>query len=266
MHQTTVLPVISLLCLACAETSPFGWAGGSPRSEAVRQAAQDLLCEESSLLTQVKEDHLVVATAAYAVVGDTWELRLRHKNGGWIFGRELFKEDLDVFEVAVNELECDPHEVWLQREVGVRVARGCGFARGYSVVCGDEVRGFAIDKVPNRRTAAPVAQVAGTDAAARGPTEARPFDPTMTRPERMCGRLPQFNQLSLDRRSQGLLIIRCEISEDGYVEDCSVVKALEYHTEVAVDALYSQRYKPATFNGVPIRVDYVFNVRALLPQ
>ena len=33
-----------------------------------------------------------------------------------------------------------------------------------------------------------------------------------------------------------------------------------------VDALYSRRYTPVLFNGAPVNVDYVFNIKLVLPN
>jgi protein TonB len=36
--------------------------------------------------------------------------------------------------------------------------------------------------------------------------------------------------------------------------------------QAVLDALYASRYKPVTFQGRPVTVDFVFNLRLQLPR
>lgn len=262
----SLISALALVSLACATHPELG--GGPPRSQAVQQASHALMCAEESLQTQVLEGFLLVtgcgSTAAFSIVGDAWSLRLQYRTGGWIFSRALLKEDVAVFAKATEDLGCEPHEVTLQRELGVRVARGCGFKRAYTVVCGEEIHELELEQLPTHAAARATPVPTDREAAAAAP-RAQPFGGGMTRPKKLCGREPRFTDVSLKTHATGLAVVKCILTEEGYVDACQVLKPLEHHTEVLIDALYSQRFGPATFEGKPVRVDYVFNMRAILP-
>jgi protein TonB len=62
------------------------------------------------------------------------------------------------------------------------------------------------------------------------------------------------------------MIVKCVITTEGKLERCRVIKPLPHMEQAVLDALYASRYKPVTFQGRPVTVDFVFNLRLQLPR
>lgn len=88
----------------------------------------------------------------------------------------------------------------------------------------------------------------------------------MTRPEKLSGPTVQYTAEALEQRAQGLLVVRCVLSREGTVRDCRVLKGVPSLTEPTLEVLRAARYKPVTFKGEPIDVDYTFHVFFHLPR
>jgi Gram-negative bacterial TonB protein C-terminal len=88
-----------------------------------------------------------------------------------------------------------------------------------------------------------------------------PFGPQMTRPVMLYGRLPAYTSQAVDAGVEGLFLVACVITVSGEVESCRVVKTLLWLETEVLSALKTQRYEPATKNGRPIAVFYVFPFR-----
>lgn len=97
-------------------------------------------------------------------------------------------------------------------------------------------------------------------------SEVLPFGEGMTRPVKLEGREPQYTREALEARVQGLMIVKCVITIEGKVENCRIIKPLPHMEQAVLQALSTQRYKPVTFQGRPVSVDYVFNIRLVLPK
>ncbi|HEX5752407.1 MAG TPA: energy transducer TonB [Archangium sp.] len=97
-------------------------------------------------------------------------------------------------------------------------------------------------------------------------TDVLPFGAGMTRPEKMSGPAPQYTREALEARVQGLMIVKCVITTEGAIERCRIIKPLPHMEQAVLDSLYAQRYKPVTFQGRPVQVDYTFNIRLSLPR
>jgi len=97
-------------------------------------------------------------------------------------------------------------------------------------------------------------------------TDVLPFGAGMTRPEKMSGPPPQYTREALEARVQGLMIVKCVITTEGKIERCRIIKPLPHMEQAVLDSLYAQRYKPVTFQGRPVQVDYTFNIRLSLPR
>ncbi|PTL79115.1 energy transducer TonB [Vitiosangium sp. GDMCC 1.1324] len=97
-------------------------------------------------------------------------------------------------------------------------------------------------------------------------TDVLPFGAGMTRPEKLSGPAPQYTREALEARVQGLMIVKCVITTEGAVERCRIIKPLPHMEQAVLDSLYAQRYKPVTFQGRPVQVDYTFNIRLSLPH
>ncbi|MCI0571759.1 MAG: TonB family protein [Myxococcaceae bacterium] len=92
------------------------------------------------------------------------------------------------------------------------------------------------------------------------------FGPGMTRPVRLSGDDPRYTRDALTAEVEGMLIVKCVVATSGVLEDCRVLKGLPYMDGAVLSAFATHRYAPATFQGQPVRVGYVFNVRLRLPR
>ena len=92
-----------------------------------------------------------------------------------------------------------------------------------------------------------------------------PFGAGMNRPSMTGGRDPIYTKEALAARVEGLMIVRCTINVTGAITNCRVIKELPHMKQAVLDALYSRRYTPVLFNGQPVNVDYVFNIKLVLP-
>jgi protein TonB len=103
-------------------------------------------------------------------------------------------------------------------------------------------------------------QVGGTG------TDVLPFGAGMTRPEKISGANPQYTREALEARVQGLMIVKCVITTEGRVEKCRIIKPLPHMEQAVLDSVMAARYKPVTFQGRTVQVDYTFNIRLTLPR
>ncbi|WP_375769490.1 energy transducer TonB [Archangium gephyra] len=105
-----------------------------------------------------------------------------------------------------------------------------------------------------------------TDAASAGPIggDVLPFGAGMTRPEKLEGPPPAYTVNALAARVQGLMVVKCVITQTGWVTRCRIIKPLPLLTDAVLMSLYQQRYTPVTFQGRPVQVDYTFNIRLTL--
>lgn len=98
-----------------------------------------------------------------------------------------------------------------------------------------------------------------------GATEVLPFGEGMSRPEQIEGRDPIYSREALEAHVQGLMIVKCVITTEGRLENCRIIKPLPFMDKAVLDALSTRRYKPVTYQGKPVTVDYVFNIRLVMP-
>jgi periplasmic protein TonB len=97
--------------------------------------------------------------------------------------------------------------------------------------------------------------------------EVVPFGEGMTRPELIAGpKRPEYTREALEARVEGVMIVRCTITVAGKVENCRIIKPLPHLEQAVLDTLAKQKFKPVTFQGRPVNVDYVFNFRFVLPR
>jgi protein TonB len=92
-----------------------------------------------------------------------------------------------------------------------------------------------------------------------------PFGAGMTRPSRIAGRDPQYTREALAARVEGLAIVKCVIKVDGTLTRCRLIKSLPHMDKEILAAVSTQRFTPVMFQGRPVSVDYVFNIRLKLP-
>jgi protein TonB len=54
------------------------------------------------------------------------------------------------------------------------------------------------------------------------------------------------------------------ISTTGTLDQCSILKGLPHMDQAVLQSLASRRYEPVTYQGHPVPVKYVFNIRLML--
>ncbi|MGQ0508919.1 MAG: protein kinase domain-containing protein [Myxococcaceae bacterium] len=113
----------------------------------------------------------------------------------------------------------------------------------------------------------PIASVSTPPPAALSvPTEAvLPFGEGMSRPTQLEGREIQYTREALSTKVEGEMVVRCVITTTGKLENCLVIKGLPYMNEAVLAALATRVYTPVTFQGRPVKVNYVFNIRLRHP-
>jgi protein TonB len=97
-------------------------------------------------------------------------------------------------------------------------------------------------------------------------TDVLPFGAGMTRPEKVSGPSAEYTREALEARVAGTMIVKCVITTEGRVERCRIIKPLPHMERAVLDALTSSRYKPVTFQGRPVQVDYTFTLNFKLPR
>lgn len=97
-------------------------------------------------------------------------------------------------------------------------------------------------------------------------TDVLPFGAGMTRPEKISGPQPEYTREALEARVAGTMIVKCIVTVEGRVERCRIIKPLPHMERAVLDALTSSRYKPVTFQGRPVQVDYTFTLNFKLPR
>lgn len=88
----------------------------------------------------------------------------------------------------------------------------------------------------------------------------------MTKPARIDGQDPVYTRKAREARALGLTIAKGVITVEGKAKNCRMIKALPQMERAVLDALAAQKFKPAPFQGRPVSVDYVFNIRLVLPK
>ncbi len=93
-----------------------------------------------------------------------------------------------------------------------------------------------------------------------------PFGEGMTRPELLQGSEIVYTRDARQAKVQGLMVVKCVITTAGKLEKCRVLKSVPLMEAAVLEALQTRVYRPATFQGRPVAVDYVFNLRLTLPR
>jgi TonB family protein len=87
----------------------------------------------------------------------------------------------------------------------------------------------------------------------------------MNRPTIIAGKDPAYTKAAIDACVEGTMILRCTITTEGSIANCRVIKTLPHLEAAALAAIYSRRYTPVLYKGAPVNVDYVFNLKFVLP-
>jgi protein TonB len=105
--------------------------------------------------------------------------------------------------------------------------------------------------------------VGGVAGGRLGGTRAIPFGAGMTRPTLVSKVDIHYTQEARAARVEGVMLVKCVITEDGSLQNCRVVKPLPYVTPAVLAALTKWKYTPVTFQGKPVSVEYVIPVRVV---
>ena len=102
-------------------------------------------------------------------------------------------------------------------------------------------------------------------------TEVVPFGEGMTAPALTADLRSDIQRAVYTREAreaqiQGVVIVRCNIFADGRVGGCTVLKALPFIAEPLVKFLNTIKVKPATYQGRPVSISYVFNFKFEAPK
>jgi protein TonB len=89
--------------------------------------------------------------------------------------------------------------------------------------------------------------------------------PGVNRPVRIAGSDPTYTREALQARVLGKVLVKCVVMTDGSVRNCRIIKGLPYMDQAVLQALAAQRYTPATFQGRPVSVNYLFTFNFTLP-
>ncbi len=65
---------------------------------------------------------------------------------------------------------------------------------------------------------------------------------------------------------QGAMIIACQVMADGSVRGCHAIRPLPLLTDAVISRLEHMRVTPATLQGAPVSVNYVFNFQFTMPR
>jgi TonB family protein len=102
---------------------------------------------------------------------------------------------------------------------------------------------------------------------APAPGEVPTYDASaMTRPRELSGNRIRYSDEAYALRVQGVMVVRCTITDTGVVENCRILKPLPYMERNALLSLYSKRYTPVLFGGKPVNIDYTFTIQLRLPD
>lgn len=94
-----------------------------------------------------------------------------------------------------------------------------------------------------------------------------PFREGMTAPKSLTG-MPDvtFSREAVEERVEGMMTLKCVITDDGQVRYCRVLKSLPHMEEALLVAMYQQRWTPATLDGKPVAVDFTIHFRLKTPD
>ena len=83
----------------------------------------------------------------------------------------------------------------------------------------------------------------------------------VTRPEKISGDPPQYTPMARRARLEGTVIMELIIDESGNVVHQEILRGLPMGLDrSALDAVAKWKYRPATFQGQPVKVYYTVEV------
>ncbi|WP_437778422.1 TonB family protein [Sorangium sp. So ce1097] len=117
--------------------------------------------------------------------------------------------------------------------------------------------------------AAPTAPAAVSAAVPAAPAPTAPeilrFQEGMTRPVPVVAPAVVYTREARQARVEGTVLARCVVTTAGHLTGCRIVKGVPHMNEAVLSALAASRYRPVTYQGRPVNVDYVFSIKLVLP-
>ena len=92
------------------------------------------------------------------------------------------------------------------------------------------------------------------------------FEEGMTRPSPISAVAPAYTREALQARVEGTVIAKCVVTTSGALTGCRIVKGVPHMDQAVLNALSASKYQPATLQGKPVAVDYIFTMRLVLPR
>ena len=92
------------------------------------------------------------------------------------------------------------------------------------------------------------------------------FREGMSAPEQLQGRPIVYTREALEAGVQGTIRAKCVINIRGSLENCRIIQSLPSMDRAVLDALATRRYKPIVFEGKPVPVEYVFDIKLVLKE
>jgi tRNA A-37 threonylcarbamoyl transferase component Bud32 len=124
----------------------------------------------------------------------------------------------------------------------------------------------AATPAPAKLAASPVADVPNSPAPPPAAAPAvLPFGPEMTRPVLLSGAELVPPREALVTGVSGTVIAKCTITPEGTLRNCRIIKGLPYLDKAMLDMLATRRYSPVLYQGKPVSVEYVFNLKVAAP-
>lgn len=96
--------------------------------------------------------------------------------------------------------------------------------------------------------------------------ETVPFGQGMRPPKLISGAPIQYTREALESRVRGMLVAKCVITREGEVEQCKIIRGLPHMDVAVLSALETRQYSPVMWQGKPISVSYMFNIKLEMPR
>ena len=74
----------------------------------------------------------------------------------------------------------------------------------------------------------------------------------------------EYPREAREAQVEGVVLVRCIIRADGATEDCRILKGLPLLSDAVLASMRLRRYRPAQFEGRPVKVEMVITVRLRL--
>ncbi|WP_437527698.1 TonB family protein [Sorangium sp. So ce726] len=91
------------------------------------------------------------------------------------------------------------------------------------------------------------------------------FQEGMTRPVPLAAPAVVYTREARQAHVEGTILAKCVVTTAGSLTGCRIVRGVPHMNDAVLAALAASRYQPATYQGRPVNVDYVFSIKLVLP-